>query len=337
MTSDRRKAIVARFWRLMEAREWLAARALLAPDFVAEWPQTNERFPSPDAFMSMNEAHPAPNWHITSVSVQSTESEVVAEALVTSDESADIAVGFYELRGDLITRAREYWIERGTEPPPAWRAAWTEPIETPKDDPKRIVREGYDAVSSAYADDEGRGRAEEQRRWLAPLIAGLPQGATVLDLGCGAGVPATKILAETFRVVGVDISPVQIERARHLVPTAKFMVSDMTAADFEPESFDAVVSLYAVIHVPLAEQPPLFASVHRWLRPGGYLLATVGMEAHTGTEDDWLVPGVRMYWSHADEATYARWLEDLGFTLQKRTFVPEGDGGHVLLLATKAA
>ena len=211
------------------------------------------------------------------------------------------------------------------------------PTDDLNNDPKRIVREGDDAVSSAYVDYEGSATTEEQRRWLAPLMAGLSQGATVLDLGCGAGVPATKILAETFRVIGVDISPVQIERARHLVPNAKFIVGDMTAADFEPESFDAVVSLYAVIHVPLAEQPPLFARVHGWLRPGGYFLVTVGSGAYTGTEDDWLIPGVRMYWSHADEETYSRWLEDLGFTLQERTFVPEGDGGHILLLATKAA
>lgn len=122
-------AVVERFWRLMEARDWGGARALLAPDFVAEWPQTNERFLSADAFMSMNEAHPAPNWHIASVSVQATEQEIVAEALVTSDEGADYAVGFYQVRGGLITRAREYWIEPRAEPAPAWRAAWTEPIE----------------------------------------------------------------------------------------------------------------------------------------------------------------------------------------------------------------
>jgi SAM-dependent methyltransferase len=204
-------------------------------------------------------------------------------------------------------------------------------------DPKRIVREGYDAVSEAYVDDEGADRADIRRKWLAPLFAALPHGARVLDLGCGAGVPATRILAERFRLVGVDISPVQIERARLLVPNAGFIVADMTAVDFPPESFDAVVSLYAVIHVPLPEQQPLLARVHRWLRPGGYFLLTVGAGAYTGTEDDWLVPGVRMYWSHADEGTYRGWLEDLGFTLIERTFVPEGDSGHVLVLATKAA
>ncbi len=60
---------------------------------------------------------------------------MVAEALVTSDETTDIAVGFYEVRGGLLRRAREYWIERRTEPTPAWRAAWTEPIDTTDGDP----------------------------------------------------------------------------------------------------------------------------------------------------------------------------------------------------------
>jgi SAM-dependent methyltransferase len=203
------------------------------------------------------------------------------------------------------------------------------------DEAKRIVQEGYDAVSRVYVDDEGADRAEKRRRWLTPLLAELPPGATVVDLGCGAGVPATRILAERFRVTGVDISPVQIERARSLVPGASFLLADMTTVDFEPGSLDAVVSLYAVIHVPLPEQRRLFERIHRWLRPGGLLLATVGAGAYTGTEDDWLAPGVRMYWSHADEETYRRWLEELGFTLRERTFVPEGDSGHVLLLAQK--
>lgn len=205
------------------------------------------------------------------------------------------------------------------------------------EDAKRIVREGYDAVSRLYVDDEGADRAEDRRRWLAPLIAELPPGAAVVDLGCGAGVPATKILAERFRVTGVDISPVQIERAQSLVPGATFLVADMTTVEFDAQSLDAVVSLYAVIHVPLPEQRSLFERIHGWLRPGGLLLATVGAGAYTGTEDNWLGGGAQMYWSHADEETYRGWLNEIGFTLRERTFVPEGDSGHVLLLAQKAA
>ena len=129
MTDDQRAATVERFWDLMEDRDWLSARALLGPDFVCIWPQSRERFPSADAFMAMNEAHPAPNWHIATIAVQSTEAEVVAEVLLTTDAGADLAVGFYVVRGDLIEQAREYWVERRNEPVPAWRAAWTEALE----------------------------------------------------------------------------------------------------------------------------------------------------------------------------------------------------------------
>jgi hypothetical protein len=53
-------------------------------------------------------------------------------------------------------------------------------------------------------------------------------------------------------------------------------------------SLAAVVSFYAIIHLPVEEQPALFAHIYRWLRPGGYLLATVGHRAWTGTEEEWL-------------------------------------------------
>ena len=38
---------------------------------------------------------------------------------------------------------------------------------------------------------------------------------------------------------------------------------------------------------------------------------------------------------HADEATYLAWLRDTGFVVQRREFIPEGDDGHVLLLAQR--
>ena len=155
----------------------------------------------------------------------------------------------------------------------------------------------------------------------------------VLDLGCGCGVPATAILAERFAVTGVDISPVQIERAQRLVPAAQFLCQDIADSDFQAESFRAIVSFFAIIHVPVAEQPELFQKLRRWLRPGGYLLATVGTRAWIGTEEDW--HGAPMYWSHADRETYLVWLADAGFEVLWTRFIPEGDSGHTLLLAKR--
>ena len=207
-------------------------------------------------------------------------------------------------------------------------------------DPKAIVREGYDRISYAYRDDAGRGPASDQpagrpdyEGWLGELRPLLNHGERVLDLGCGCGVPATAILAERYAVTGVDLSPVQIGRARQLVPSAQFQCADVATVEFPAGSFGAVVCFYAIIHVPLEEQPDILKNIHRWLRPGGYLLATVGSGAWTGIEDDWL--GVPMYWSHADQATYIAWLEETGFDVLWTRFVPEGTGGHTLILGKR--
>ena len=87
--------------------------------------------------------------------------------------------------------------------------------------PKDIVREGYDKVSFAYRGDEperkvgaGTHDLDEYKAWVGELTTRLPPRSAILDLGCGCGLPATKLLAEEYVVTGCDISQVQIERAR---------------------------------------------------------------------------------------------------------------------------
>jgi SAM-dependent methyltransferase len=201
---------------------------------------------------------------------------------------------------------------------------------------KEIVRKGYDKVSYAYRSENESEDLPNYASWLAELSLLLPQKAKVLDLGCGCGIPATQTLAQNFSVTGVDISPVQIDRAEHLVPSAKFICGDMTEIDFPADSFAAIVSLYTIIHIPLDEQPSLLAKLFEWLQPEGYLLAIVGSRAWTGTEEDWLdVSGATMFWSHTDAKTYESWLEKFGFELRWSKFIPEGDGGHQLILVQK--
>jgi SAM-dependent methyltransferase len=200
-----------------------------------------------------------------------------------------------------------------------------------------LVRRGYDAISRTYRDDDGRANAETDEdtdryaRWVDDLSQLIEPRARILDLGCGAGVPATKLLTEkNFDVLGLDISAVQIERARCLVPGAKFQQADMVTWEPEPASFDAVVSLYALIHVPLADQRALLPKIRRWLRPGGYLLAIVGFERWTGIED---YLGAEMFWDHADRETYLSWLTEARLAPLWDRFVPEGAAGHTLVLA----
>src|SRR5436190_21233252 len=110
-------------------------------------------------------------------------------------------------------------------------------------DPKQVVEQGYDQMAEGYL----ASKEEDDPVLLGALeelARKLPAGAAVLDLGCGAGVPVTRFLAEKgFAVTGVDISARQLELAREQVPNANvtFIKVDMTALDFPPQTFDAVV------------------------------------------------------------------------------------------------
>lgn len=201
-------------------------------------------------------------------------------------------------------------------------------------DPKDVVRRGYDAVAVRY--DEWSEGATKYRSWLTELGERIPAGASVLDLGCGSGLPVARDLAAAgCHVTGVDISAVQIQRARELVPDAQFLQADISAVDFEPESFDAVVSFFALIHVPLDDQLPLLRRVAGWLRPGALFVATTGYWAWTGYEENWLDGGAPMWWSHADVGTYRSWLAEAGLVIEREDFVPEGDGGHALFWTSR--
>ena len=154
--------------------------------------------------------------------------------------------------------------------------------------------------------------------------------------GYDYGVPVARALATVgHRVTGVDISEVQIRRARELVPQAEFIRADATAVDFGPASFDAVVSFYALIHLPLEEQPSLLQKVAGWLRPGGWFLGTTGYQAWTGVDEDWLGGGTAMWWSHADAVTNRTWITQAGLVVEQEEFVPEGEGGHALFWARR--
>jgi SAM-dependent methyltransferase len=111
--------------------------------------------------------------------------------------------------------------------------------------------------------------------------------------------------------------------------------ADAATAQFEPRSFDAVVCLYALIHMDLEVQRQLLVRLAGWLRPGGWLLTTVGHRAWTGSDPDWLGGSTEMWWSHADAATYRAWIETAGLEIIAEEFVPEDDSGHALFWARR--
>jgi len=193
-------------------------------------------------------------------------------------------------------------------------------------DPKEIVARGYDAIALRYA--EWAGQIESPAlEWLRDLDRRLPDGADVLDLGCGRGVPGTRHVARRHRVTGVDISAVQIELARHHVPEASFLHADALDLEVAPGTLDAVVALYFFGHLPLSDQRELVGRVGLWLRDGGLLLATFGAgEAGEDVDQDWL--GAPMYFASLGGDAYLPLLRDCGFEPLRDEVVVQHEPGH---------
>jgi SAM-dependent methyltransferase len=193
-------------------------------------------------------------------------------------------------------------------------------------DPKEIVARGYDAIALRYA--EWAGQIESPAlEWLRDLDRRLPDGADVLDLGCGRGVPGTRHVARRHRVTGVDISAVQIELARHHVPEASFLHADALDLEVAPGTLDAVVALYFFGHLPLSDQRELVGRVGLWLRDGGLLLATFGAgEPGEDVDQDWL--GAPMYFASLGGDAYLPLLRDCGFEPLRDEVVVQHEPGH---------
>jgi SAM-dependent methyltransferase len=202
-------------------------------------------------------------------------------------------------------------------------------------DPSEIVRSGYNAKAGEYLQSRLRGKGG------LPLIDELfrliPAGSTVLDAGCGAGVPLTAGLAHRCRVIALDFSLCQLRMAAKLVPEARLVCQDLASLGLASASVDAVCSFYAIIHIPRDRHRAILQDVHRIVRPGGHTVLCLGAEDLP--EDFAPYQGVPMFWSHFDAPTYLRMLDNIGLPPIQHEIVPDpidGTGGHLFVLSRRA-
>ena len=202
-------------------------------------------------------------------------------------------------------------------------------------DNKETVKAGYNAIAAKYV--ATRNENSEDVQLLQELVQRLPEKARILDAGCGAGVPVTKYLSRFYDVTGVDFAEEQIQLARQLVPQAQFLCQDITQLTFPDNSFDAICSYYAIIHIPRQEHQPLLQNFYRMLRPSGLALLCLGAnDLENDIAEDYL--GIRMYWSHFDAETNLRMLETCGFDLIWSKLVADCSSpgsAHLFVLAQK--
>jgi ubiquinone/menaquinone biosynthesis C-methylase UbiE len=200
---------------------------------------------------------------------------------------------------------------------------------------KETVKAGYNKIANAYL--ATRSEFSEDVRLLDNLAQKLTKGDRILDAGCGAGVPVTRFLCQSFRVIGADFAEVQVKLAHQLVPQAQFVCQDITKLGFQDDTFNAICSYYAIIHIPRKAHEEIFQSFYRLLKPFGWILLCLGAEdLEEDIVEDYL--GARMYCSHFDAETNIRLIRKSGFEIIVSTVVADSTSpgsGHLFVLAQK--
>ena len=133
------------------------------------------------------------------------------------------------------------------------------------------VRRAWDDVSAAYA--RNRDPTGSDADLIDDLLAELPAGARVLDVGCGDGARTLANLPAGS--VGLDVSRRGLELATDTVPGARLVQGDMVTLPFADDSVDAVTAYHAVFHVARERHPDVYEEFARVLRPDGRLLMTL--------------------------------------------------------------
>jgi SAM-dependent methyltransferase len=206
-------------------------------------------------------------------------------------------------------------------------------------DPRvQIVADGYDRMADTFAEWRDRIEGDPRAGWFEELTSRLPDGASVLELGCGAGNTAeTQELARRFRLTGVDVSGEQIRRARANVSGAELVQADFLELDLPAESLDAECSFYVFNHVPRERLGPLLERVAGWLRPGGLALNAFGASDLPGWTGEFL--GAETFFAGYEPPENARLVEAAGLTILRDEVVtftePEGPVQFHWILARK--
>jgi SAM-dependent methyltransferase len=170
------------------------------------------------------------------------------------------------------------------------------------------VEKAYDEIAYEYLETKDKSTlifAHELEQQLKP-------GSKILDAGCGAGIPIAKYLSKNFEVFGIDISQKQIELAIENVPLGKFKKTDLGTSGFDPEFFDGIICMYALIHVDRKRHLEILKEFYTILKEPGFLMICMGLEDWEG-EEEYL--GTKMFWSHYDRKTNLELLQKTGFSI----------------------
>jgi ketosteroid isomerase-like protein len=112
--------VVRELWRLFDERDWERASHLLAEDVVLEWPHSRETIRGRDNVIELNRIYP--DWESLRVERLVADGDRVASLVRVEAPGGPVwAASFFDVRGGLVRRSIELWVDEGMQGTPEWR------------------------------------------------------------------------------------------------------------------------------------------------------------------------------------------------------------------------
>ena len=173
-------------------------------------------------------------------------------------------------------------------------------------------------------DVDRRENGWNDKPWHDRFIAALPDGATVLDLGCGAGSPvAVNMVERGLRVTGVDASATLVSLCRDRMPNQKWVVGDMRTVLLD-QKFSGVLAWDSFFHLKPDDQRDMFGVFAAHAAPFALLMFNTGPSHGEGVGS---YRGDPLYHASLDASEYRTLLAQHGFQVVAHTIADWKTGG----------
>ncbi|WP_427451814.1 class I SAM-dependent methyltransferase [Litorimonas sp. WD9-15] len=128
---------------------------------------------------------------------------------------------------------------------------------------------GWDAIAEDFMRLRSDAGVSTVRNWAH----GLGEGTTVLDIGCGHGLPLTPVLVSAgLSVSAIDASPKMVAAYRQAFPAIPIACEPVEDSRFFDKKFDAILAIGLIFLLPEHAQRQFIDQVAKHLNPKGWFL-----------------------------------------------------------------
>jgi SAM-dependent methyltransferase len=179
-------------------------------------------------------------------------------------------------------------------------------------------------------DADRRAAAWTDKPYVEWFLGFLSRGATVLDPGCGGGVPVARHMgAHDFRVTGVDSSPTLISLCRTRMPDQERIVADMRSLALG-RRFNGILAWDSFFHLGHDDQRRMFQIFASHSGVNGMLMFNAGFSQGEAVGS---YRGDPLYHASLDPSEYEALLTSVGFELVEHSINDPARGGRIFWFA----